>query len=66
VKKTLLVDGNNVLLIGFHGTRNLSNSGLDLYAFLLPTLLSILANVSNIFTLVFDEKNESAFKINYK
>jgi hypothetical protein len=28
--------------------------------------VSILANVSNIFTLVFDEKNESAFKINYK
>jgi 5'-3' exonuclease len=27
VKKTLLVDGNNVLLIGFHGTRNLYNNG---------------------------------------
>jgi hypothetical protein len=28
--------------------------------------VTIIANESNIFTLVFEEKNESAFKINYK
>ena len=27
MKKTLLVDGNNVLLIGFHGTKDLYNNG---------------------------------------
>jgi DNA polymerase I len=27
LKKTLLVDGNNVLLIGFHGTKDLYNNG---------------------------------------